>query len=147
MRSLQAAADALGLNLLNVKAHTSDEFEAAFETAVHGGAGGMVIGADSYINSYPAKLAALADRYRLPTIYVEDYAMKAGGLVSYGADLDDGARLLGNYAGRVLRGGKPAEMPVQQTTNMRLTINLKTAAALGITVPNSLIGHADEVIE
>jgi putative ABC transport system substrate-binding protein len=147
MRSLQAAADALGLNLLNVKAHTPDELEAAFETAVHGSAGGMVIGADAVLGGAPAKLVALADRYRLPTIYVYDYHVKAGGLIGYGADLDDGARLLGNYAGRILKGEKPADIPVQQTTNMRLTINLKTAAALGITVPNSLIGRADEVIE
>jgi putative ABC transport system substrate-binding protein len=147
MRSLQAAADALGLNLLNVKAHTPDEFEAAFETAVHGGAGGMVIGADAGIGGYTAKLVALADRYRLPTIYVDDYIVKAGGLVSYGADPNDGARLLGNYAGHILRGEKPADIPVQQMTKTTLIINLKTAAALGITVPNSLIGRADELIE
>jgi putative ABC transport system substrate-binding protein len=107
----------------------------------------MVVGSDAGIGGYTAKLVAVADRYRLPTIYVEDYTVNAGGLISYGADLDDGARLLGNYAGHILKGEKPADIPVQQTTNMRLTINLKTAAALGITVPNSLIGRADELIE
>ena len=146
-RSLQAAANLLGLNLLNVKAHTPDEFEAAFETAVRTGAGGMVIGADSLFGGDLAKLAALADRYRLPAIHVVDAFVKAGGIISYGVDYDDSARLLGNYAGRVLRGEKPADMPVQQSTKTILIINLKTAATLGITVPNSLIGRADELIE
>jgi putative ABC transport system substrate-binding protein len=92
-------------------------------------------------------LAALADRYRLPAIHVVDAFVKAGGLISYGVNYDDSARLLGNYAGRILRGEKPAVMPVQQMTKTTLIVNLKTAAALGITVPNSLIGRADELIE
>jgi len=147
MRSLQAVADALGLSLLNVKAHTSDEFEAAFEASVRAGAGGMVVGSDNFLHGSSKELAALADRYRLPAIYPDHSAVKAGGLVSYGADIIRNGQLVGNYAGRVLRGEKPADMPVQQLTNMGLTLNLKTAAALGITVPNSLIGRADEVIE
>ena len=92
-------------------------------------------------------MAALADRYRLPAIYPSEFAVKAGGLVGYGTDLFAHNKMLGNYAGRVLRGEKPAEMPMQQMTNMILTINLKTAAALGITVPNPLLGRADEVVE
>ena len=147
MRSLQAVADALGLSLLNVEAHTSDEFEAAFEASVRAGAGGMVVGSDNFLHGSSKELAALADRYRLPAIYPDHSAVKAGGLVSYGADIIRNGQLVGNYAGRVLRGEKPADMPVQQLTNMGLTLNLKTAAALGITVPNSLIGRADEVIE
>jgi putative ABC transport system substrate-binding protein len=147
MRSLQAAADSLGLNLLQVKAHTSDEFEAAFEASIGAGAGGMVVGTDTFLQGSFKELIALADRYRLPAVYVNHNAVKAGGLVFYGTDEFARDQMLGNYAGRVLRGEKPADMPVQQTTNMRLTINLKTAAALGITVPNSLIGRADEVIE
>jgi putative ABC transport system substrate-binding protein len=146
-RSLQAAADSLGLSLLYVKAHTPDEYEAAFEASVRAGAGGMVVGADSLFNVSFKELVALADRYRLPAIYSDKNAVEVGGLVGYRADNSAGLQMLGNYAGRVLRGEKPAEMPVQQMTNMRLTINLKTAAALGITVPNSLIGRADEVIE
>jgi len=93
------------------------------------------------------ELVALADRYRLPAIYPDNNAVKVGGLVGYRADNSANDQMLGNYAGRVLRGEKPADMPVQQMTNMRLTINLKTATALGITVPNPLIGRADEVIE
>ena len=147
MQSLQAAADSLGLSLLYVKAHTSDEFEAAFEASVRAGAGGMVVGGDSLFFVSPKELVALADRYRLPAIHPDKNAVEVGGLAGYRADNSANNQMLGNYAGRVLRGEKPADMPVQQMTNVRLTINLKTAAALGITVPNSLIGRADEVIE
>ena len=83
----------------------------------------------------------------MPAIYADDKPVREGGLISYGADQDDGYRLLGNYAGRVLKGEKPADMPVQQSTKTRLLINLKTAKALGITVPTTLLGRADEVIE
>jgi putative ABC transport system substrate-binding protein len=92
-------------------------------------------------------MVALADRYRLPAIYIDDFSVKAGGLVSYGTDTDHGSRLVGNYASRILRGEKPANLPVQQMTKTILMINLKTAASLGITVPNSLLGRADVVIE
>jgi putative ABC transport system substrate-binding protein len=108
----------------------------------------MVVGSDSFLNASSKELVALADRYRLPAIFQDEHAVKAGGLVAYGMDFDANiGKLLGNYAGRVLKGEKPAEMPVQQLTTMSLIINLKTAAALGITVPNSLIGRADELIE
>jgi putative ABC transport system substrate-binding protein len=144
----QAAAHSLGLNLLNVNAHKPDEFEAVFETSVREGAGGMVVGADGLF-FYPActQLVALAARYRLPTIYVDDIAVPAGGLISYGTDQDEPQRLVGNYAGRILKGEKPADMPVQQATKARFIINLKTAKAMGITVPTPLLGRADEVIE
>jgi putative ABC transport system substrate-binding protein len=144
----QAAAHSLGLNLLNVNAHKPDEFEAVFETSVREGAGGMVVGADGLF-FYPActQLVALAARYRLPTIYVDDIAVPAGGLISYGTDQDEPQRLVGNYAGRILKGEKPADMPVQQATKARFIINLRTAKAMGITVPTPLLGRADEVIE
>jgi putative ABC transport system substrate-binding protein len=144
----RAAAHSLGLNLLNVNAHKPDEFEAVFETSVREGAGGMVVGADGLF-FYPActQLVALAARYRLPTIYVDDIAVPAGGLISYGTDQDEPQRLVGNYAGRILKGEKPADMPVQQATKARFIINLKTAKAMGITVPTPLLGRADEVIE
>jgi putative ABC transport system substrate-binding protein len=146
-RSLQAAAGSLGLNLLNVKAHTLDEFEVAFETAIRAGAGAMVIGADALFLANPKVLVPLADRYHLPAIYTDDSAVKTGGLISYGADHDEAGRLAGNYAGRILKGGKPADIPVQQMAKTILIINLKTAAAMGITVPTPLLGRADEVIE
>jgi putative ABC transport system substrate-binding protein len=145
-RNLKAAADSLGLSLLNVKAHSPDEFEAAFETAARAGAGAIVIGADPLFIADP-RLVALADRYHLPAIYNDDGQVKAGGLISYGADHDDAQRLVGNYAGRILNGEKPTDMPVQQSTKVILMINLKTAAAMGITVPISLLGRADELVE
>ena len=90
---------------------------------------------------------ALAGRYRLPTIYVDDWPVKAGGLISYATDVDELGRVVGRYAGRILKGEKPADIPVQLSTRTTLIINLKTAKAMGITVPATLLGRADEVIE
>jgi putative ABC transport system substrate-binding protein len=147
MRNIKAAADSLGLKILNVTAHTQDELEAAFETAVREGAGGMVVGADAIFRAVSPQLAALAARYRLPTIYVYDAAVRAGGFVSYSPDEDVPDLMVANYVGRILKGEKPADMPVQLATKTRFLINLKTAKDLGITVPISLLGRADEVIE
>jgi putative tryptophan/tyrosine transport system substrate-binding protein len=147
LRQVKAAADSLGLGVLHVQAHTSGELESAFETAVRGGAGGMVTGPDPVFNSFAAQLVALSDRYRLPTMYTEPSIVIAGGLVSYGVDSVEAVRLQGNYVARILKGEKPADMPVQQSTKTILAINLKTAKALGITVPTPLLGRADEVIE
>jgi putative ABC transport system substrate-binding protein len=144
----QTAAHSLGLNLLNVNAHKPDEFEAVFETSVREGAGGMVLGGDGlFFCPACTQLVALAARYRLPTIHVDDIAVPAGGLISYGTDQDEPQRLVGNYAGRILKGEKPADMPVQQAIKTKFMINLKTAKALGITVPTTLLGRVDEVIE
>jgi putative ABC transport system substrate-binding protein len=147
----KAAADSLGLGVLNVhahtSAHTSDELEGAFETAVRGGAGGVVIGVNAMFYGTDAQLVALADRYRMPTMYMDDAPVSAGGLISYNADRNAGNRLEGKYVGRILKGEKPADMPVEQSTKTILAINLKTAKALGIKVPISLLGRADEVIE
>jgi putative ABC transport system substrate-binding protein len=144
---IQAAADSLGLGLLNVNAHTPDEFEAAFEGAVRGGAGGIIVGSDAVFFSSSTQLVAVAARYRLPTIYFDDVPVKDGGLISYTSDMDENIRVVGRYAGRILKGEKPADIPVQQSTKTKLIINLKTAKALGIMVPISLLGRADEVIE
>jgi putative ABC transport system substrate-binding protein len=144
---IQAAADSLGLGLLNVDAHAPDEFEAAFEAAVRGGAGGMIVGSDAIFFNSSTQLVAVAARYRLPTIYFDDVPVKDGGLISYTSDMDENIRVLGRYAGRILTGEKPADIPVQQSTKTKLIINLKTAKALGITVPATLLGRADEVIE
>jgi putative ABC transport system substrate-binding protein len=144
----RAAAHSLGLNLLNVNAHKPDELEAVFETSVREGAGGMVLGGDAvFFCPVCTQLVTLAARYRLPTIYVDDITVPAGGLISYGTDQDEPQRLVGNYAGRILKGEKPADMPVQQSTKAKFMINLKTAKALGITVPTPLLGRVDEVIE
>jgi putative ABC transport system substrate-binding protein len=148
MQQVQAAANSFGLGILNVYARNPDEFDAAFEAAVREGAGGIIIGADALFASGNATtLMAAAERYRLPTIYVEDIPVKAGGLISYSADQAENHRVVGRYAGRILKGEKPADIPVQLSTKTILIINLKTAKALGLTVPPSLLARADEVIE
>jgi putative ABC transport system substrate-binding protein len=147
--TIQAAAESLGLGLLNVTAHTADEFEVAFDAAVHGGAGGMIVGLNSIFNAFPIgmQVVAFAARYRMPTIYYDEAVVKAGGLISYASDQDENNRVVGRYAARILKGEKPADMPVLQAAKTILIINLKTAKALGITVPTPLLGRADEVIE
>jgi putative ABC transport system substrate-binding protein len=106
-----------------------------------------VISGGTFLRSRNEQLAALALRHAVPAIFADREFAEAGGLLSYGAAIADAYRLAGNYTGRVLRGDKPADLPVQQSTKVELYINLKTAKALGITVPNTLIGRADEVIE
>jgi putative ABC transport system substrate-binding protein len=150
--AFQAGAHSLGLNPLIVNARNlGGELDAAFETSVREGAGGMVVGSSTifYGDFYGdiTRIVALTARYNLPTIFVNDQFVRAGGLISYGTDADAGHRLLGNYVGRILKGEKPADIPVQQSTTIKLVINLKTAKALGITVPTLLLGRADEVIE
>ena len=146
-REIEAAARSLGVNMLIVSARQPEEFEAAFETGVREGADAMVVGSEGTFIAAPTPLVALAARYRLPAIYADDKPVREGGLISYGADQDEGYRLVGTYAGRILKGGTPADLPVQQSTKTKLVINLKTAKAMGITVPTPLLGRADEVIE
>jgi putative ABC transport system substrate-binding protein len=105
------------------------------------------MGPSAFFTSRSEHLAALTVRYAVPAVYTQREFAVAGGLMSYGADVADAYRLTGNYTGRVLKGEKPADLPVQQATKVQLYINLKTAKALGVNVPNTLIGRADEVIE
>jgi putative ABC transport system substrate-binding protein len=137
----------LDVHLLMLDARNREEFELAFEMARRERAGGLVISSDSLFINSPDQLVELAARYQLPVIYADDMAAKNGGLISYGADQDDAYRLVGQSAGRVLKGEKPVDMPVQQSTKTRLVINLKTAKTLGLTVPEALLARADEVIE
>jgi putative ABC transport system substrate-binding protein len=145
--NLLTAARALGLELHVLNASTESEFDGAFAKVIQLRAGGLVIGPESFFTSRNEQLAALSVRHAVPAIYQSRSFAASGGLLSYGADSADAYRLTGIYVGRVLKGEKPADLPVQQATKVELYINLKTAKALGITIPNTLIGRADEVFE
>jgi len=146
-RDLQAAARTLGLQLHVLQASSEREIDTAFATLDQLRAGGLVIGTDALFNSRSEQLAALTVRHALPAIYQFREFVSAGGLMSYGTTVVDTYRPLGIYTGRILKGEKPAELAVQQATRLELIINMKTAKALGITVPLPVVGRADEVIE
>ena len=146
-KEMQAAARTLGLELHVLNASTERDFEGAFAKLIQLRAGGLVIGADALFSSRSEQLAALALRYAVPTIYQTRDFTVAGGLLSYGTDFTETYRLAGIYTGRILKGDKPADLPVQQATKVELYINQKTAKALGLTVPQALLSRADEVIE
>jgi putative ABC transport system substrate-binding protein len=146
-RGLQAAARALGLELHVLQASTDRDFDAAFATLIQLRAGGLVIGPDALFASRSERLAALTLRHAIPTIFQFHPFTAAGGLMSHGSSDTDAYRLAGIYTGRILKGEKPADLPVQQSTKVELIINVKTARAFGLTVPVSLLRRADEVIE
>ena len=143
----QAAQTPLGVQIQFLHATTGNEIEAAYAKAAKIRAGAIVVSSDPFFISKRADIAALASRYRLPTIHIYRSFAADGGLISYGADLVDAYRLTGVYAGRIVNGEKPTDLPVQQSTKVEMTINLKAAKALGLTVPLPLLGRADEVIE
>jgi len=143
----QEAARLMGRKLLVVKASAASDFIAAFDILVQQRAGALVIAGDPFFYSKSEQLAELTVHHSIPAIYqLRDFAV-AGGLFSYGASLADAFRLMGIYVGRIVKGDKPSELPVQQQTNYDLIINLKTAKALGLNIPLPLIGRANEVIE
>jgi len=146
-RDLQATARLLGLQLHLLHAGSDADVDAVFATLTELRAGGLVIGTDAFFTDRNEKLAALALRYRIPTIYQSRAFVAAGGLMSYGGSFADSYRLAGVYTGRILKGEKPANLPVEQTTKVELFINLKTAKMLGITAPTSILVRADQVIE
>jgi ABC-type uncharacterized transport system substrate-binding protein len=146
-RTMQQAARALGLQLHILHASTDRDFDAVFESVLQLRAGALVISPDVFFTARREQLAALSLRHAVPAIYQYRPFAAAGGLMSYGSDETEYYRLVGIYAGRVLKGEKPADLPVVQSTKVELIINLKTAEALGITIPLPLIGRADEVIE
>jgi putative ABC transport system substrate-binding protein len=144
---VQQAALALGLQVPILHASTAQEIESAFQTAVRLKTGGLVIGTDPFFTDATEHIAALALNGAVPAIYqFHDFAT-AGGLMTYGTSLTDAYRLAGVYTGRILKGERPADLPVQQSTRVELVINMKTAKALGLSVPHTLLARADEVIE
>jgi putative ABC transport system substrate-binding protein len=143
----RAAAAMFGLQLNVLHASTEAELDDAFTTFLQMRASALIIAGDVFFNSRAELLAALAIRHGVPAIFQGHTFAAAGGLMSYSASLDDSYRLAGVYTGRILKGEKPADLPVQQSTKIELVINLRTAKALGITFPLSLLGRADEVIE
>jgi putative tryptophan/tyrosine transport system substrate-binding protein len=147
VKEQQAAARSLGLQLHILHASTEGDFDTVFASLIKLRAGGLVIGTDSFFNTEKEQLAALTVRHRVPTIHQYREFVVAGGLIGYGTQTADLSRQVGVYTGRILNGEKPADMPIQQATKVELFINLKTAKALGLIVPTSLLVRADEVIE
>ena len=146
-REAMSAARTLGLELHVLKASTEAQLEAVFANLSQSQISGLVIGPEAFFTSHTGQLVALAVRHKVPTVYRGREFAAAGGLVSYGTNPENSYHLAGVYTGRVLKGEKPADLPVQQASKFELYINLKTAKALGITVPLPLSGRADEVIE
>jgi putative ABC transport system substrate-binding protein len=143
----QTAAAAFGIKVVAAEAATANDFERAFAQLVQQGAQALVVAPDPYFNSQAASLVALAARHALPAMYQLREYVVVGGLVGYGTNLADVWRLGGTYVGRILKGEKAADLPVQQSTRVELVLNLKTAKALGLDVPATLLARADEVIE
>jgi putative ABC transport system substrate-binding protein len=146
-RDAQAAARTLGLQLRVLHASAERDFDTVFADLVQLRAGGLVIGIDTFLTSRTEQLAALTLRHAVPAIYQAREFPAAGGLMSYGGNITDANRLAGIYAGRILKGEKPADLPVQQYTKLELIINLKTAKALGLRIPETFLLRAEEVIE
>ena len=146
-KGVRDAARSLGLQLHVLDASTEVEIDAAFEKLIELRAGGLLVSVDTFLTSQRDQIVALAARHAVPAIYGYRAFPVAGGLMSYGLDIADAYRQVGIYAGKILKGTKPADLPVQQAARVEFVINLKTAKTLGLTFPITLLGRADEVIE
>jgi putative ABC transport system substrate-binding protein len=144
---LQGAARTMGLQLIVVNARTDSDLETAFATFSQQHVGAVLVGLSGFFNRHREQLAALADRHALPAIYPADVFARVGDLMSYGASSGYLYHQAGVYTGRILKGEKPADLPVDQPTKLELIINVKTAKALGLTIPETLLATADEVIQ
>jgi len=144
---VQETANHLGVKAIVLTAGTDDEIDGAFASATRQGTGAMLVSSDPFFNSRSGRLVEQAARYSMPVIYPQREYVRGGGLISYGPDFSDGYRNGGVYVGKILKGAKPAELPVMQPTKFELVLNLKTAKTLGLTVPPTLLATADEVIE
>ena len=142
-----AAARTFGLELHVLNASSEGDFDGVFAKLIQLRAGGLVISGGPFFTSQSERLGALTARHAMPAIHQYREFVAAGGLLSYGSEATDAYRLAGNYTGRILKGDKAADLPVQQATKVELYINLRTAKALGLNIPNTLVGRADEVIE
>ena len=146
-RDVLAAAPVMGLTVQTLKASTDREIDAAFASLIQARTGALLVGNDLFFNSRIERLIELAAHHAIPTMYGFREFVVAGGLISYGTSLIENYRQVGLYAGRILKGEKPADLPVQQSTKIELILNLQTARTLGLTVPPTLLARADEVIE
>jgi putative ABC transport system substrate-binding protein len=147
MRDVPEAARGMGRQLFILRASSEGEIGTAMATAIQLHIGGIVIASDPLFTNRAAQLVTLAARHAVPVIYEWREIAEAGGLISYGPSRSGAMHQVGAYVGRVLAGAKPPDLPIQQPTRFELVVNLKTAKALGLTIPQSILGRADEVIE
>jgi putative ABC transport system substrate-binding protein len=147
LRDMSTAVQSLGQRIEIATAGSDSEFDAAFQKIARSNARAMLVGTDPFFNSRRGRIVELAAQHAIPAIYEQRAFADAGGLMSYGTSLTDGYRQAGIYVGRILKGGKPGDLPVVQSTKFEFVINLKTAKALGLDIPPSMLAIADEAIE